>query len=272
MQPIIINNKSYFLCTDLFEHHKDDFNGCKGRDVIKKKKLKVEDYIYAYNTKSCWKVSNEDCKQAKVLICSLWYQQRYGSIELNNTQNQSDSNIINNLSSDNTSVLSHSIISTNKYPIAPDILDIEEHEKFKNSIGQTLDITIRGERNYKNCYFRVKDISKGFEMPRLQNIILSSETTYEINVHYIYFVMVSDKNLVNDHNEKEMYLTYKGVLKVLFCSRSGNAESFQDWATETLFTVQLGTEDSKYELVKSMFACRDDKYYHLALSGVYIDA
>jgi predicted GIY-YIG superfamily endonuclease len=40
---------------------------------------------------------------------------------------------------------------------------------------------------------------------------------------------------------------------VLFCSRSGNAESFQDWATETLFTVQLGTEDSKYELVKSMF-------------------
>ncbi len=26
MQAIIINNKSYYLCTDLFEYHKDDFN------------------------------------------------------------------------------------------------------------------------------------------------------------------------------------------------------------------------------------------------------
>ena len=43
------------------------------------------------------------------------------------------------------------------------------------------------------------------------------------------------------------------MLKVLFSSRSGNAETFQEWASDTLFTVHLGTEENKYELVKSMF-------------------
>ena len=127
MQPIVINNKSYYLCTDLFEHHKSDFNGYKGRDVIKKKKLKNEDYIYAFNSKLGWKISTEDCKQAKVLVSVQWYQHNYVSIELNNTQELSDDNTTTSSSSDNTSVSNNSIISTNTYPIAPDILDIEEH-------------------------------------------------------------------------------------------------------------------------------------------------
>jgi hypothetical protein len=148
MEPITINNTSYYLCTDLFEHHKFDFNGFKGRDVIKKKKLKKEDYIYAYQSKTGWKVSNEDCKQAKVLINLNWYQQKYGSIELNNTQELSDNNInittTSSSSSDNNSVFNNSIIPVNTYPIAPDILDIEEHEKFKDANGRSIDITIRG--------------------------------------------------------------------------------------------------------------------------------
>ena len=271
MQQINIDNKSYYLCTDLFEYHKLDFNGYKGRDVIKKKKLKVEDYIYAFNSKSGWKISTEDCKQAKVLVSARWYQQRYGTVELNNTLEPSDNNASSSLSSNNTSsnlsfdntssssssdnpiVLNNSIVTINTYPIAPDILEIEDNEKFRDSNGRTLDITIRGERNHKNCYFRLKDISKGFEMPNLQKIIIDNESSYEINKHFVNFVIVCGSNPSIEQNAKEVYLTYKGILKVLFCSRSGNAESFQDWATETLFTVQMGTEDSKYELVKSMF-------------------
>jgi hypothetical protein len=249
MQAIIINNKSYYLCTDLFEHHKDDFSGCKGRDVIKKKKLKSEDYIYAYNTKSGWKVSTEDYAKAKVLICVLWYQQKYGSIELNNTHELSESNTINNLSSDNTSVLNHSISTINKYPNAPETLDIEEYEKFRDSNGQTLDITIRGERNHKNCYFRLKDISRCFEMPNIDKNIKDTKSSYEIEIDYKIFT----RNSELDESKNETYLTYNGIMKVLYGSHSKNARFFQNWATETLFTVQLGTEDSKYELVKSMF-------------------
>ena len=232
MQPIIINNKSYFLCTDLFEHHKNDFNGCKGRDVIKKKKLKVEDYIYAYNSKVGWKVSTEDYAKAKVLVSVQWYQQSYESIELNNTLELSD-NISSRLMSDSSSLSNHSISTTNKYPIAPEILDIEENEKFKDSNGRTLDITIRGERNHRHCYFRLKDIVEGFEMPNLQKIIQNENTSYELNIHYKFFTIVYGNNVstisITNDSKNEIYLTYKGVLKVLFSSRSGNAESFQDW-------------------------------------------
>ena len=190
-------------------------------------------------------MSNEDCKQAKVLVSVQWYQQKYGTIELNDTLKLSD-NSSTSSSSDNTSI-------SNTYPIAPEILEIDEHEKFKDSNGRTLNITIRGERNHKNCYFRLKDISRSFEMPNLCKVIQNEKTSYELNVHYKIFVIVYGNNVSIEQNTEEVYLTYKGLLKVLFASRSGNAESFQDWVTETLFTVQLGTEESKYELVKSMF-------------------
>ena len=44
---------------------------------------------------------------------------------------------------------------------------------------------------------------------------------------------------------KELYLTYLGMLKVLFSSRSGNAEMFQEWAFKVLFTVQIGSKEDK---------------------------
>jgi hypothetical protein len=265
MQTITINNNTYFLCTDLFDKYKQAFTGCKGRDVIKKKKLLDTDYIYAHNSKSGWKISTEDCKQAKVLISTKWKgfciveqttTSTINTIEQSNTSASSNNtNESNNSQLDDTNVLNNSItvVEEINYPIAPDILDIEENEKFKDANGRTLDITIRGEREYDKCYFRVKDISKGFEIPRLQDVILDANKTYEINIHYKNFVIVYPTNGGIEQNAKEVYLTYKGMLKVLFCSRSGNAESFQDWAVKTLFTVQLGTEDSKYELVKSMF-------------------
>ena len=45
-----------------------------------------------------------------------------------------------------------------------------------------------------------------------------------------------------------MFLTYNGMLKVLFSSRSGNAEKFQDWASKILFTIQLGSVEQKNQL------------------------
>ena len=63
-------------------------------------------------------------------------------------------------------------------------------------------------------------------MPNLQKLILDERKTYELNIHYKIFTMDCVANGDIDHSKNEVYLTYKGVLKVLFCSRSGNAESF----------------------------------------------
>jgi hypothetical protein len=258
MEPITIYNSSYYLCTDLFKNFKDAFTGCKGRDVIKKKKLLESDYIYAYETKSGWKLSSEDYSKAKILISTKW--KGFKSIELNNTLEPSNETSTSSSSSndtlDNTNVLNHSIVvvdDKNKYPIAPDILDIEEDEKFKDANGQSIDITIRGEREYDKCYFRVIDVSRGFEMPNLDKNIKDIKSSFDIEIDYKFFT----RNSESDESKNETYLTYNGMMKVLYGSHSKNARSFQDWATKTLFTVQLGTEDSKYELVKSIHAVKE---------------
>jgi hypothetical protein len=55
-------------------------------------------------------------------------------------------------------------------------------------------------------------------------------------------------NLVNIV-KKELYLTYYGVLRVLFASNSNKTNTFIKWATTTLFTVLLGTDTDKNKLI-----------------------
>ena len=45
-----------------------------------------------------------------------------------------------------------------------------------------------------------------------------------------------------------MYLTYNGILRVLFASLSDKVDNFVRWVTKTLFTAQLGTFEAKQEL------------------------
>jgi len=85
------------------------------------------------------------------------------------------------------------------------------------------------------------------------NTTLLHETGYKKGIHYTYFII--KKKLLNKQqivDKKEMYLTYNGMLKVLFSSRSGNAEQFQNWASEILFTAQMGTDEQKNKLVSSI--------------------
>lgn len=38
---------------------------------------------------------------------------------------------------------------------------------------------------------------------------------------------------------KKLFITYNRMLKILFSSRTGNAEKFIKWMKKTLFTVQM---------------------------------
>lgn len=43
-------------------------------------------------------------------------------------------------------------------------------------------------------------------------------------------------------------MTYNGILRVLFTYRNNKTEHFVSWATETLFTAQMGTKEQKQKL------------------------
>jgi hypothetical protein len=132
---------------------------------------------------------------------------------------------------------------------APPILHLEDSEKFHDADGNVIEIETRGERHEDKIYFTVKDVSVGFEMPNLNETLLHKEKGYTRSVDYK--VMFNRSALTNGKCstiKKCLFLTYEGLLRVLFVSRNKNATLFRKWATNKLFTIQMGTKDQKVKL------------------------
>jgi hypothetical protein len=131
---------------------------------------------------------------------------------------------------------------------APPILHLSDDEKFHDVDGRVIDIETRGERDRKNIYFKVKDVSIGFEMPRL-NDTLTRERGFEREIHFTTFKR-EIRSVIDGSKpcKTTLYLTYKGLLRVLFASRNKHVDKFQDWAEEKLFTIQLGSKEQKVKL------------------------
>ena len=94
----------------------------------------------------------------------------------------------------------------------------------KDSEGNILKIETRGDREYNKIYFKVKDVSKDFNMELLQNIIIKENTLYKNNIDYKYFICEKKNDCLNKSSKttikKELFLTYEGILRVLFGLRS----------------------------------------------------
>ena len=135
-----------------------------------------------------------------------------------------------------------------KLPYAPDIINLQDTEKFQGENGVPLEIETRGYRTHDKIYFLVRDVSERFELPKLQSNILDQKSSHLEGINYEYF-MCSRTRASGMTAHKELFLTYKGVLRVLFASHSKNAERFVDWATKSLFTLQLGNRQQKEKLV-----------------------
>lgn len=221
MDTVSINNKEYYNGNSLLQVHEKIFKGCRNsRALIVKYKLTDDDYTFASEIKGKWNSSDGSSRKCDKLFVSTTWVNNY----LPNVENIED---------------------------APEIIILDDNEKFKDNDGNILEIETRGERIHDKCYFRLRDVAKGFEMKNLRMIILDSRKKYNENIHYKYF-MCKSVALDNNTTYKKVFLTYHGMLKVLFSSRSGTAEKFTSWATCTLFTIQLGTKQDKKILSSSL--------------------
>lgn len=50
-----------------------------------------------------------------------------------------------------------------------------------------INVQVVGERDHEKCYFRVKDIMKGFELNRLDDVLIDKNKGYKENNDYKYF-------------------------------------------------------------------------------------
>jgi hypothetical protein len=257
--PIIFNDIKYYYYKDLIKYDKAFFIGCASKkDVIIKKKLNNNDYIYTTIKKGIMVESNEYNTQYKLYINESWCLNNYPKFIKNNSEEEQK--------------------KLYKYEQAPPILELEDEEYFKDENNNILKMEVRGERHPDKCYFKVKDISTIFNIINLNKIVSNREGNYIKNKHYNIFsinkgTINGTLNVSGGGRDLKTYLTYCGLLKVLFSSKltSGSiAHKFQTWATEKLFTFHLGTPEMKeklsaellgvnYQTIKNVFSNNNNK-------------
>ena len=208
------------------------------RDLIKKKLIENTKYLFARKSVDKWIVS--DGKSAKVDKV-FFTQQFINSIpELNKESNDI-------------------IVDDKGIMKAPEIIHLKDEEKFKDNEGNIIEIETRGDRTLDKIYFKVKDIMEGFKLESLYKNIIDNRFDGHIEgTHYKYFICkkvepreikTSKKTNTETIVKKELFLTYFGILRVLFASSSKTTEKFLYWATKTLFVAQMGTTEMKDNLV-----------------------
>jgi hypothetical protein len=212
------------------------------RKIIEKKKIPETEYVYATTFKKQWKLCDSSCKKGKLLLTKNWS-------ELNINLNETTSNVSLN---EDVSKNENENKNINEPIInAPGLLILEDNKKFRDNEGNMFEIEIRGEKQKDKIFFKVKDVSVAFNLPNLNSVLLHTDKGYERNTDYITF----NRTLTidgRDIKKPTIYLTYKGLLRVLFVSRNKNVEKFQDWAEEKLFTIQFGNKDEKEELASEL--------------------
>lgn len=223
-----INNIEYVLADDIIKIAPIYSNKCRnGRELIKKHNIIDSIYLKLINDK--WVLSDGSSKKFDKIFIKK-------SITETIPEFKSETKIIDE----------------NNIELAPEIIYLEEHEKFKDNEGNIIEIETIGTRKLDGIFFKIKDVMKGFEIPNLNKNILDKKTSFINEEHYKYF---NCKKVRKEYNKtiikKQVYLTYEGMLKVLFTSHSPKTKKFIKWATETLFTLHMGTKTQKEELIST---------------------
>jgi hypothetical protein len=207
MNIITLNNNEYVELDYVLLNAPIYSKGCRSsRDLIRKKNISVENYIYARNEKNEWIITyGKSIKYDKVLLLKSLTETIE---ELKNGENIKDEKGVMK---------------------APEILNLNEEEKFKDLEGNVIDIEVRGERKVNNIYFKVKDIEKGFDILNLQISLIDIHNSYVEETHYKYFLCKTTPiHKYKNKTKKNLYLTFMGFVRVL--------NSTLKLSQETIFT------------------------------------
>lgn len=138
----------------------------------------------------------------------------------------------------------------------PDLIELAE--PFFDGEGNELQIEMRGKRTVNGIVFKAIDVQKAFGTDQIYHVITIDTSGFEYGLHYKFY-SGSEKNTlsepqntpnscngcINYTSKKILYLTYLGLIKYLFSSRSAKVDAFQQWAIEKLFVHQLGDQPEK---------------------------
>lgn len=208
--------------------------GCSSKKkIVENHGLEENDYLYAKDTGTKWiKASGKDKKNHKFFVTVEWFDENFAASPAKKLK-------------DNTKP-------------APPIIELNDHEKFPNDEGGVMEIEVVGKRSVDECYFKVKDVANGFDLPSLHEVIIDKRKKCGHHIHNEYFYCKNPAKGKNNRTKK-LFLTYFGVLRVLFTSRGNNLRDFTMWACKILSIAQMGTGVQKIALAGKLLGT-DTKY------------
>ena len=191
------NNENYIEGGHILLNAPIYSKGCRSsRDLIKKKIIESIKYIYARLKENIWIIT--DGKSVK--FDKVFFKKSF----------------INTIPELKTKKESDDIITDQKgIETAPNIIKLDDIEKFKDENNNIIEIETRGERSINKIYFKVKDVMEGFKMECLNKTIIDKYTKYIEGIHYKYFNCQKVNKI-----KKELFLTYEGFQHVIFLSKN----------------------------------------------------
>jgi hypothetical protein len=224
MDIIRINKNKYYDYQDICTEHPSLTKGCNTKKKFIDRKLEDGVWVYGRKVKDTdeWIESDGTGKKVdKLLVRVKWF---------------------------NANLLEKST----RHPPLPDTLELEETEMFHDENNNILNIHVVGERDVSKCYFSAKDVGIVFGITNLLDTIRHKKTNYEKIIHYHYFETVprSACDLI--------YLTYEGLLKVLFSTRNGKTKCFTGPFINKMNTIYFGTKEQKLVLASQLLGVSPD--------------
>lgn len=154
-------------------------NSRNGRQLVLNKNILEKDYVFARKVKNVWVLSKDESdKYDKVLI-------RRSFVKKNKILYNGLNDIEATIDIENEITITQKHI---KYKKAPNIIKLEEKEKFRDDDNRVLNVETRGDKkNYTNIYFKAYAVSKELDKPNLSNSLLSKHCSYTYAKDYVYF-------------------------------------------------------------------------------------
>ena len=252
-QTIRFQGNNTYLLNDLLIFDRPFFVGCirEPRKAIQKKNIPNDQYWFATYSKrtDMWSPAISENKKAKILISEDWVHTNLPKF----TNNQ----------------------VAYKYKPLPPLLELHEDQMFRDHHGDIHEVEIRGEKTKEGIRFKCEDVARVFEMESIDHHINRMLDSSEYEVFYSGMTgelpVMPEQNTAgnptvcsamtaqlvvmaeqNTGNPTSIYLTYNGLLKIIFASRSGVAYRFQDWATDILYAAHLGTTEERLDVAAAV--------------------
>lgn len=220
------------------------FGAAPIKQVVEKKAIPPNQYFFAsYSTKLGYRECSVEYKNKRVLLNAEWVERNVPEFA------QMTNPVVKQPTPPPGEVpltsfkRPHSFQQPKTYEPQPPLLNIEPHEVLKTPVASEPGvIEIRGERHVDRIWFRARDVERMLELSDITGTIYGVNSSYEEGTHYKTFAVVNNADIQEfpamtrkPGNQTALYLSYWGLVKMLFARRHSCAIAFQKWAIDTLF-------------------------------------